>query len=149
MTSEARQHAWSEPDRYVHAYVRDQTRRVERPPVRRPLGDRRDEPAPVAPDDRPDLAALVRSAVDGGAATLAEVTTQVLPLNPEAERHAGAGRVAPRKAYPATPAAQPRSSSRRSSATLGSAEVAPPVRPRVGRDVALLPVPPDAHRRTR
>ena len=38
--------------------------------------------------------ALVRSAVDGGAATLAEVATQVLPLYPEAERHAGAGRVA-------------------------------------------------------
>lgn len=39
------------------AVLRDETRRVERPPVRRPLGDRRDGPAPVAPDDRPDLAA--------------------------------------------------------------------------------------------
>ena len=38
--------------------------------------------------------ALVRSAVDGGAATLAEVTTQVLPLYPCAERFAVAGRVA-------------------------------------------------------
>ena len=98
MTSEARQHAWSEHYRYVHAYVRDETRRVERPPVRRPLGDRRDGPFPVAPDDRPDLAALVRSAVDGGAATLAEVTTLVLPLFPEAERFAVAGRVAARVA---------------------------------------------------
>ena len=36
----------------------------------------------------------MRSAVDGGAATLAEVATQVLPLYPEAERFAGAGRAA-------------------------------------------------------
>ena len=76
------------------AILRDETRRVERPPVRRPLSDRRDGPAPVAADDRPDLTPLVRAAVDGGAATLAEVTTQVLPLYREAERFAAAGRVA-------------------------------------------------------
>lgn len=74
--------------------MHDETRRVKDPPVRRPLGDRRDGPFPVAPDDCPDLAALMGSVVDGGAATLAEVTTLVLPLYPEAERFAVAGRVA-------------------------------------------------------
>jgi len=132
---EARQRAWSEHYRYVHAYVRDvvrldpdrslthglrdqlaawparplyrvvasapalavlhdETRRVERPPVRRPLDDRPAGPAAIAQDDGPDLDALVCAAMEGGADTLAEVTAQVLPVLPEGERFAAAGRVA-------------------------------------------------------
>ena len=50
----------------------------------------------------------MRSVVDGGAATLAEVTTQVLPLYPEAERFAVADRVAARRAVAAVGAVRVR-----------------------------------------
>lgn len=69
--------------------------RVERPPVERPLTEREAEPEWVEPEDlHADLEAWVLQAIDGGAATLAQVSERVLPRVPESLHYAAAGRIA-------------------------------------------------------
>ncbi|WP_437293609.1 chromosome partition protein MukF [Sorangium sp. So ce426] len=69
--------------------------RVERPPVARPRADREAAPAWVEPERlAADIEALVERALDEGAATLAEVTSRVLPGLPEPVRYAATGRIA-------------------------------------------------------
>lgn len=69
--------------------------RVERPPVARPRSERESDPAWVAPEDLfADVDALVASAIAGGAATLADVSSRVLPMLPEAIHYAATGRIA-------------------------------------------------------
>lgn len=69
--------------------------RVERPPVGRPRADREPDPAWVAAADAvADLDAQVLEALEAGAASLAEVTSQVLAHVPQAPaRYAAAGRI--------------------------------------------------------
>ena len=69
--------------------------RGERPPVARPRTQREADPEWVEPEDvHADIEALVTQAIDEGAATLAGVSSRVLPKLPEALHYAGAGRVA-------------------------------------------------------
>ncbi|MCW5831677.1 MAG: condensin subunit MukF [Labilithrix sp.] len=69
--------------------------RVERPPVARPLTEREVEPEWVEPENvHADIETLVAQAIDEGAATLAEVSSRVLPNLPESLRYAAVGRVA-------------------------------------------------------
>jgi chromosome partition protein MukF len=68
---------------------------AERPPVSRPRAQREREPAPDRGiDPEAVLTARVRSALDDGAASLADVTDRVNAEVDEAERFAMAGRVA-------------------------------------------------------
>lgn len=69
--------------------------RVERPMVTRPRADREAAPEWVdAENILADIEALVMTAVQGGARSLAEVTSQVLPALPYSIHYAAAGRVA-------------------------------------------------------
>jgi chromosome partition protein MukF len=69
--------------------------RIERPVVAQPRADREAAPEWVdAENPIADIDALVRDAVDGGAATLSEVTRRVLAAFPESIHYATAGRVA-------------------------------------------------------
>jgi chromosome partition protein MukF len=69
--------------------------RVERPMVTRPRADREAAPEWVdAENILADIEALVMTAVRGGAKTLADVTSQVLPSLPHSIHYAAAGRVA-------------------------------------------------------
>jgi chromosome partition protein MukF len=69
--------------------------RVERPPVARPLSERETDPEWVEPENvHADIEMLVAQAIDEGAATLAEVSSRVLPTLPESLHYAAAGRVA-------------------------------------------------------
>jgi chromosome partition protein MukF len=69
--------------------------RVERPMVARPRSDREAEPEWVdAENVLADIESLVRTAIQGGAKTLAEVTSQVLPALPHSMHYAATGRVA-------------------------------------------------------
>jgi chromosome partition protein MukF len=69
--------------------------RVERPPVARPLTERELDPEWVQPENvHADIEALVGQAIVDGAATLAEVSSRVLPKLPESLHYAAAGRVA-------------------------------------------------------
>ncbi len=69
--------------------------RIERPPVERPRAERDASPAWVEPENLPaDLDAFVRAALAAGAATLSDVSADVLPRLPLGMAYAGAGRVA-------------------------------------------------------
>ena len=69
--------------------------RVERPMVTRPRADREAAPEWVdAENILADIEALVMTAVQGGAKTLADVTSQVLPSLPHSIHYAAAGCVA-------------------------------------------------------
>lgn len=79
--------------------LRDVSPRVERPVVARDRVEREREPDVVGADDgQVDLDALIVAALAAGAASLSEVTTQVLAALPEAHRFGAAGRVAARVA---------------------------------------------------
>jgi chromosome partition protein MukF len=68
--------------------------RVERPKVERPRAVREVDPDWVEPEDMlADIAALVGQALEGGASTLAEVTSRVLPHLPDPVHYGTAGRV--------------------------------------------------------
>jgi len=63
--------------------------------VARPRSDREAEPEWVdAENILADIESLVRTAIQGGAKTLAEVTSQVLPALPHSMHYAATGRVA-------------------------------------------------------
>ncbi|HWO24709.1 MAG TPA: chromosome partition protein MukF [Kofleriaceae bacterium] len=69
--------------------------RVDRPPVARPITEREADPEWVKPENvYADIEALVAQAIDEGAATLAEVSSRVLPKLPESLHYAATGRVA-------------------------------------------------------
>jgi chromosome partition protein MukF len=69
--------------------------RIERPKVERPRAVREVDPEWVDSEELlADIATLVREALDGGAATLAEVSSWVLPRLPDPVHYAAAGRVA-------------------------------------------------------
>jgi chromosome partition protein MukF len=69
--------------------------RVERPTVTRPRADREAAPEWVDAESLlADIDALVITAIQGGAKTLAEVTSKILPALPDSARYAAAGRVA-------------------------------------------------------
>ena len=68
---------------------------VESPPVTRARTDRTLKIVDVLPEDEElDLDALVAEVLQSGASTLAEVTKQILPQYPEADRYLVTGRVA-------------------------------------------------------
>jgi chromosome partition protein MukF len=69
--------------------------RVERPPVARPRADREAEPEWVEPENLlAEIEALIEHALDDGAATLADVSSRILPNLPESVRYAATGWVA-------------------------------------------------------
>jgi chromosome partition protein MukF len=69
--------------------------RVERPPVVQPRAERETDLEWVDPENLvADIQALVEQALDAGAATLASVSSRVLPDLPESLRYAAAGRIA-------------------------------------------------------
>ena len=69
--------------------------RVERPPVVQPLAKRDTDPEWVEPESLvADIQALVDRALNNGEATLADVSSRVLPDLPEAVRYAAMGRIA-------------------------------------------------------
>ncbi len=68
--------------------------RVERPMVTRPRSDREAIPEWVDAENLlADIEALVVTAVQGGAKTLADIVSQVLPILPHSTHYAAAGRV--------------------------------------------------------
>ena len=76
--------------------LRDEVRVVARPPVARPRQDRSLTFQEVSLDDDPgeSLEARVRAALEGGADSLSQVLTAVLPEMPAPERYRTVGRVA-------------------------------------------------------
>ena len=83
--------------------LRPMESKVESPPVTRARTDRTLKIVDVLPDDEElDLDALVAEALQSGASTLAEVTEQILPQYPEADRYlvTGQGRGGGRTASP-------------------------------------------------
>lgn len=93
---------WSEAPFYLlvaHApsirLLRALEARVERPPVARPLSERETDPEWVEPENvHADIELLVAQSIDEGAATLADVSSRVLPTLPESLHYAAVGRVA-------------------------------------------------------
>ena len=75
--------------------LRPMESKIESPPVTRAKTDRTLKIVEVLPDDEElDLDALVAEVLQSGASTLAEVTEQILPQYPEADRYLVTGRVA-------------------------------------------------------
>lgn len=75
--------------------LRPMESKVESPPVTRARTDRSLKILEVLPeDDELELDALVAEALESGASSLAEVTEQILPQYPEADRYLVTGRVA-------------------------------------------------------
>ena len=75
--------------------LRPMESKVESPPVTRARTDRTLNIVDVLPEDGElDLDALVAEVLQSGASTLAEVTEQILPQYPEADRYLVTGRVA-------------------------------------------------------